>query len=96
MVDTGDLKSPASNGVRSSPSLSTNNKQQEDFMIINLGYACINMALQEKKICCNKGMIKRTFQAKGIKYASELALINVKAMREIIKWNNRNGISGTV
>ena len=62
-------------------------------MTINLGYACINMALQEKKICCNKGMIKRTFQAKGIKYASELALVNVKAMREIIKWNNRNGIS---
>ena len=62
-------------------------------MTINLGYACINMELQKKKICCNRGMIKRTFQAKGISYASELALINVKAMREIIKWNNKNGIS---
>ena len=62
-------------------------------MTINLGYACINMELQKQKICCNRGMIKRTFKAKGIKYASELSLINVKAMREIIKWNNKNGIN---
>ena len=61
-------------------------------MTINLGYACINMALQKQKVCSNRGMIKRTFQAKGIKYASELALINVKALKKIIEWNNANGI----
>ena len=61
-------------------------------MTINLGYACINMALQKQKVCSNRGMIKRTFQAKGIKYASELALINVKALKKIIEWNNNNGI----
>ena len=61
-------------------------------MTVNLGYACINMALQKQKICSNRGMIKRTFQAKGIKYASELALINVKALKKIIEWNNANGI----
>ena len=61
-------------------------------MTINLGYACINMALQKQKVCSNRGMIKRTFQAKGVKYASELALINVKALKKIIEWNNANGI----
>ena len=61
-------------------------------MSINLGYACINMTLQEDKISCNRGMIKRTFQAKGVKYASELALSNVKALKKIIEWNNQNGI----
>ena len=61
-------------------------------MSINLGYACINMTLQADKISCNRGMIKRTFQAKGVKYASELALSNVKALKKIIEWNNQNGI----
>ena len=62
-------------------------------MTVNLGYACINMALQKQKICSNRGMIKRTFQAKGIAYASELALINVTALKKIIEWNNENNIS---
>jgi len=61
-------------------------------MTINLGYACINMELQKQKVCSNRGMIKRTFQAKGVAYASELALINVKALKKIIEWNNINGI----
>ena len=56
-------------------------------MSINLGYACINMALQKQKISCNKGMIKRTFKAKGVPYASELALKNVQALKKIIEWN---------
>ena len=39
-------------------------------MHANLGYACINMTLQEKeKVQCNRGMIKRTFLSKGIEYA---------------------------
>jgi len=61
-------------------------------MSVNLGYACINMTLQEQKISCNRGMIKRTFQAKGVKYASEIALSNVRALKKIIEWNNANGI----
>lgn len=57
------------------------------------GYACINMTLQaNQKIQCNRGMIKRTFMAKGIEYASELALSNVRGLREVIKWNNENGV----
>ena len=61
-------------------------------MSINLGYACINMALQKQKISCNKGMIKRTFNAKGVPYASELALKNVQALKKIIEWNGTHGI----
>tara|TARA_B110000285_G_scaffold146748_1_gene163790 strand:- start:95 stop:931 length:837 start_codon:yes stop_codon:yes gene_type:complete len=36
-------------------------------------------------------MIKRTFKAKGIEYASELGLQNCKDLFEIVKWNNKNG-----
>ena len=61
-------------------------------MSINLGYACINETLQAEKITCNRGMIKRTFQAKGVAYASELALSNVKALKKIIEWNGVHGI----
>ena len=62
-------------------------------MTLQLGYACINMTLQkESKIQCNRGMIKRTFMSKGIDYASQLALSNVMGLREVIKWNNENGI----
>ena len=57
------------------------------------GYACINMTLQKsRKVQCNRGMIKRTFTAKGIDYASELALSNVIGLREVIKWNNENNV----
>ena len=63
-------------------------------MKINLGYCCINMTLQkEHKVTIGRGMIKKTFAERGINYASELALANVKDMVEIIKWNHKNGIS---
>lgn len=58
-----------------------------------VGYACINMELKEtKKIHCNRGMIRRTFDAKGIQYASELALKNCRDLIQVIKWNEANGI----
>ncbi len=59
---------------------------------MNLGYACINMELADKGITTNRGMIKRTFQEKGIRYASELALSNVRALYEILQWNLANKI----
>jgi UV DNA damage endonuclease len=61
---------------------------------MRLGYACINMELQasKPKITCNRGMIRRTFDAKGLPYASELALQNVKDLSEIIKWNRAHGV----
>ena len=62
----------------------------------NLGYACINMTLSEqpksKRITTNRSMIKRTFKAKGLPYASELALLNVLDLEKIIQWNEDNDI----
>ena len=58
----------------------------------NFGYCCINLDLRKKKVTCNRGMIKRTFESKGIAYAGELALQNVRDLIEIIKWNHRKGI----
>jgi len=61
--------------------------------VVRLGYACINMDLQEKKgIQTSRGMIKRTFLSKGPRYASELALQNCKDLIQIVRWNNENGI----
>lgn len=62
-------------------------------MSVNFGYCCINMTLQQEKgITIGRGMIKKTFEQKGIEYASELALKNVRDLIEIIKWNNQNGV----
>jgi len=61
----------------------------------NLGYCCINTTLQQdkkQKITTNRSMIKKTFDERGIAYASELALLNVRDLVEIIKWNHKNGI----
>jgi UV DNA damage endonuclease len=61
---------------------------------IRLGYACINMTLgnQTPKITTNRSMVKKTFAQKGISYASELALQNVRDLFEILKWNAANNI----
>lgn len=61
---------------------------------MNLGYACINMTLgeQKPKITTNRSMIKKTFLAKGIEYAGELALLNCRDLFEILKWNLKNDI----
>ena len=37
-------------------------------------------------------MVKRTFQQKGITYASELILQNVRDLFKIVQWNQRQGI----
>ena len=60
-----------------------------------MGYACINMQLsnQKPRIYTGRSMIKRTFESKGINYASELGLANCKDLFEIIKWNNENGFN---
>ena len=54
-----------------------------------IGYCCLNLSTPFNP---NRGMIKRTFQAKGIAYASQLALQNVKDLCKIISWNNQNDI----
>ncbi len=62
-------------------------------MSVNFGYCCINLTLQQEKgITIGRGMIKKTFEQKGIEYASELAVKNIRDLIEIIKWNNQKGI----
>ncbi len=63
-------------------------------MATRFGYACLNMTLQEMKpkVTCNRGMIKRTFQAKGVPYASSLALQNTSDLIKIIQWNADHNI----
>ena len=59
---------------------------------MNLGYACINMELSEKGISTNRGMIKKTFQSKGVDYAADLALLNLKDLYKVLQWNFCNDI----
>jgi len=61
-------------------------------MATQLGYACINMTLSKDGISANRRMIRRTFDARGIDYCSELILENLRALTKIVSWNNRNGI----
>jgi len=63
----------------------------------NYGYACICKSLSDlpksQRITTNRSMIRRTFDERGIKYASELALLNVKDLNKILRWNLTKGIS---
>ena len=65
--------------------------------MINLGYACINMSLsslkKSERITTNRSMIKRTFQQRGVAYASELALQNIKDLYIILQWNKKHNIN---
>jgi UV DNA damage endonuclease len=56
------------------------------------GYCCINLSLAKDKISTNRGMVKKTFEEKGIAYASELALKNVMDLSKVLQWNGNNGI----
>jgi UV DNA damage endonuclease len=58
---------------------------------LHIGYACINLSLQANKITTNRGMVKKTFTEKGIAYASELALKNVRDLLTIVDWNLEHG-----
>ena len=58
---------------------------------MNIGYACINMTMG-KKVTTNRSMVKKTFNAKGLDYVSELALLNAKDIIKILEWNRMNGI----
>ena len=59
---------------------------------MNLGYACINTGLSANRIMTNRTMRRKTFEAKGLDYVSELALANIKDLETIVKWNNEHRI----
>lgn len=63
---------------------------------MKLGYACINTKLnslpKEERVTTNRTMVKKTFLAKGVPYASELALKNCQDLIKILSWNDRHNI----
>jgi len=46
----------------------------------------------QKYVSTNRTMMKRTFEAKGMDYVSELALSNSKDIIKILEWNRQHGI----
>jgi len=58
---------------------------------MNLGYACICLSMG-KKVSTNRTMMKRTFEAKGLDYVSDIALLNSKDIIKILEWNRQHGI----
>ncbi len=62
----------------------------------SFGYACINTELsslpKKDRIMTNRSMIRKTFDEKGLNYASELALENCRDLVKIIRWNEEHGI----
>ena len=63
----------------------------------NIGYCCISTSINEgvsKKdmILVNRGMIKKTFENKGLDYVSKLSLKNIDDFYKILKWNVKNNI----
>jgi UV DNA damage endonuclease len=63
----------------------------------NIGYCCINLSVnigKKKKdfISVNRGMVKKTFESKGLGYVSELAIQNIKDMKKILEWDVNNNI----
>ena len=63
---------------------------------MDIGYACINMQLSYppkgiQRRTTGRSMIKRTFQEKGLDYASEISLKNARDLHHIMAWNVLNG-----
>jgi len=58
------------------------------------GYACLNMTLAEgkPKVNPNRGMVKKTWEAKGLPHASSLTLLNVQDLLTMVRWNRGQGI----
>ncbi len=59
---------------------------------MDIGYACLNQSLAEKKVTVNRGMVKRTFEKKGIEYAGELIIKNLQDFIKVIQWNAERNI----
>lgn len=63
----------------------------------NIGYCCINISINQARkkkdhITVNRGMVKRTFESKGLSYVSDIAIKNINDLHEILKWNVANDI----
>lgn len=62
-----------------------------------LGYCCIPLGINQDKpkkdhILVNRGMVRRTFDAKGLDYVSSLILLNLKDTIKVLDYNIKNNI----
>lgn len=63
----------------------------------NIGYCCINISINSNRskkdqISVNRGMVKKTFESKGLNYVSELTIKNIDDLKKILEWNLKNNI----
>ena len=64
---------------------------------MNIGYCCIPLGCNEGKrkkdhITVNRGMVRKTFDAKGLPYVSELVILNLQDTLKVLDWNIQNNI----
>jgi len=63
---------------------------------LRLGYACINTVLadgpKKKRISVNNSCIAKTFREKGVDYVIDIARKNLKAVLQVLEWNEIHGI----
>lgn len=62
-----------------------------------IGYCCIPLGCNQNKpkkehLLVNRGMVRRTFDSKGLPYVSELILLNLKDTLKILDYNIKNDI----
>lgn len=62
-----------------------------------IGYCCIALGPNQGRskkdhLSVNRGMIKKTFEKKGLDYVSDLTILNLKDCLSILKWNVKNDI----
>jgi len=62
-----------------------------------IGYCCIPIGINDKlkkkdHVLVNRGMIKKTFDTKGLSYVSELVILNLIDTIKVIEYNIRNNI----
>ena len=54
----------------------------------NIGYCCINISInsnlsKKDQISVNRGMVKKTFESKGLNYVSELTIKNIDDLKRV-------------
>ena len=65
---------------------------------MSIGYCCISLGVNANRmkkdfISVNRGMIKKTFDSKGLPYVSELTLQNITDCKKILQYNVSKDIS---
>lgn len=59
---------------------------------LSLGYCCLNTRLHSEGIFCARVCRLASFKAKGLRFAQELSLHNLRDVLPILKWNSENDI----